>query len=1017
MFDFQNKANIGKDYKGFYLVKVDDLPEYKAKGVYLRHKNTGLEVYHIVTDDRENLFSFCFRTVAKDSLGTAHIMEHSTLCGSERFPLKEPFTTLENQSVKTFLNAMTYPNRTAYPAASMVRSDYFNLMDVYADAVFFPLLSKETFLQEGHRLELDENGKPSVQGVVYNEMKGSYSSFNSVAIDTVVKTMYPDSYPAFDSGGDPACIPELTYEQFLAFHQKFYNPDNCILFLYGNIPTEQQLDFLNEKFMTRIQEKYGIKENCDISSELPVINPEILQLQKLNFLDKSVEVYDIAPDSGANGSLVTLNWYSGEYSMEKFFLNDLLCGSTISPLTVKLRESGLGEDISPVNGNFGQYDTNFFSIGMSDVKKGNEEKLRKFIIKSINEIYEEGFSQELVDASVMGLDYDFREVVRSSSPYSIVLMSRVSACWSSGIEINRKLHPCKDFEAVKEKLKTNKNYLKELMDKYVMKPMTEGNCAFVVVEPSKEYFKIREENEKQLVKKLEQQVDKEELKKQLELLHKYQQKTETPEELSCIPHLKISDLTERSEKLHSQLKVMKTSPADENCTAEEFPVILSTEQTNGIVYMDIMFPMDQIKPEEYLDIPVFVSTLTDLGWAGKDWKTANTEMACVVRDVWGETSFSREPFDETLIENLKQYEHLNITERDWMYLTTCFLKEFTEPALNSMVEIVNEMDFSDKKHFKELLSEYVSESKSSFVSSGLKHAARRAGYHVGRTELLKELCYGITQLEKLVKCKKAKPEMILKHYAEMYKKITSQGGVIHITADEESMKKVEELLPSFAAKIHMKTPAAGKRPSYEELLPLVTQTTSEEINRENIIVDTQSGYAVMTCPATQGINKDFVAEDVLCHWLSMHTLWDKIRTTGGAYGAHATAGEEKGCVFFSTYRDPKPEESIDLIIDILKEVSEKDISQEEVDCCIISCYSDEISPESPEAKGIRGCNRILFGTENLSDKYLEVLLKTTAEDVKAAAKRIYQNALKKRNEVIFFNKTKKNSSNKLKLPL
>ena len=171
MFDFLDSENIGKEYKGFVLCSIDDVPDYKAKGVFLRHKRTGLEVYHVIKDDKENMFAFAFRTVSKDSKGTAHIMEHSTLCGSEKYPLKEPFNTLAATSLNTFLNALTYPDKTVYPGASVVRSDYFNMMDVYADSVFFPKLDYTTFIQEGHRLEMDENGKLSIQGVVYNEMK------------------------------------------------------------------------------------------------------------------------------------------------------------------------------------------------------------------------------------------------------------------------------------------------------------------------------------------------------------------------------------------------------------------------------------------------------------------------------------------------------------------------------------------------------------------------------------------------------------------------------------------------------------------------------------------------------------------------------------------------------------------------------------------------------------------------------------------------------------------------------
>src|SRR5574344_664761 len=217
----------GDSYHGFKVLDVVYVADCNANGIWLRHERTGLEVFHLLTDDDENLFAFAFRTPPEDSTGAAHVLEHSVLCGSERYPLKDPFIRLVNQSVKTYLNAWTSPDKTVFPASSMVKADYFHLMSVYGDAVFFPLLRKEIFMQEAHRLDLDQNGRPSIQGVVYNEMKGSYSSFESVAADEAMKSVLRGSIYEKDSGGDPLEIPNLTYKEFISFHKKHYRPDNC----------------------------------------------------------------------------------------------------------------------------------------------------------------------------------------------------------------------------------------------------------------------------------------------------------------------------------------------------------------------------------------------------------------------------------------------------------------------------------------------------------------------------------------------------------------------------------------------------------------------------------------------------------------------------------------------------------------------------------------------------------------------------------------------------------------------
>ena len=226
-----SRTTTGSTVHGFEIISRTDLPEYRSVGVLARHKKTGCEVYHLVNDDTENLFSFGFKTIPPDSTGVAHILEHTVLCGSRRFVVKDPFLSLLKGSMNTFLNALTFPDKTVYPAASTVEKDLFNIMKVYGDAVFFPLLKKELFQQEGHRLYFDESGKPTISGVVYNEMKGNYSSHDSIAAEWCLRSLFPDTPYGVDSGGDPDHIPSLTYEQFVEFHRSYYHPSNARIFL------------------------------------------------------------------------------------------------------------------------------------------------------------------------------------------------------------------------------------------------------------------------------------------------------------------------------------------------------------------------------------------------------------------------------------------------------------------------------------------------------------------------------------------------------------------------------------------------------------------------------------------------------------------------------------------------------------------------------------------------------------------------------------------------------------------
>ena len=360
----------GDSYKSFIVLNVFELPDYHSTAFHLRHTKTGLEVFHLLNDDPENLFAFAFRTPNTKANGLAHIIEHSVLCGSEKYPLKDPFVIMSNQSVKTYLNAMTYSDKTVYPASSIAKADYFNLMSVYGDAVFFPRLNKEIFMQEAHRLEIDENGNPSIQGVVYNEMKGSYSSFESVAADISLSSLLKGTIYEKDSGGDPLEIPSVTYEEFLNFHKTWYRPDNCFVFLNGNIPTVEQLDFLQENFLTRLEKKFPDIDVSESARKKRI--DDFIKLVTPPKISNPIELYAEGPSGdGEESNTVLVNWRVGRCenalsATEKVVLTGILCNHDGSPLQKALIESGLGEDLAPQNGLFGSIYSTILTIGFGE---------------------------------------------------------------------------------------------------------------------------------------------------------------------------------------------------------------------------------------------------------------------------------------------------------------------------------------------------------------------------------------------------------------------------------------------------------------------------------------------------------------------------------------------------------------------------------------------------------------------------------------------------------------------------
>ena len=407
----------------YEILSESELPEYRCNGTLFRHLKTGCELYHLASEDEENVFAFTFRTRPRDGTGVAHIVEHSVLCGSERFPVKDSFLVMARRSLATFMNAFTYPDKTVYPAASAVEADYFNLMDVYGDAVFFPRLTEDTFLQEAHRLEIDAEGRLDIKGVVYNEMRGDYSSSESLATTASYTSLFSPGHPySFDSGGDPEEIPDLDYEGFKAFWASHYQPSNCRIFLYGNIDVGKQLDFLDSHFLSRFGQ---LAVDSDIPIQAPLVEPRRLEVP-----------YPLAEGADSATSVI-VNWLTvpvtdGAEALAMELLSQLLIGHDGAPLAKALRDSGLGEDLSPQCG----LDTSFrqiiFSAGLRGTKRGDEAAIESLIVNSVQKAAADGFSAEALDAAMHGIAFANREIRRGMGAYGLRLFNRAARGWLHG---------------------------------------------------------------------------------------------------------------------------------------------------------------------------------------------------------------------------------------------------------------------------------------------------------------------------------------------------------------------------------------------------------------------------------------------------------------------------------------------------------------------------------------------------------------------------------------------------------
>lgn len=974
----------GDEYRDFYVIDVCDVKDFKSKGIYLRHKTTGLEVFHLLNDDDENLFSFCFRTPVSDSKGTPHVIEHSVLCGSEKFKLKEPFITLKSKSVLTFLNALTYPDKTLYPGASQIEKQYFDIMDVYADAVFFPILSEITFNQEAHRMELDENGELSVQGVVYNEMKGVYSDFYSVVLRNINKSLFPKTTYENSSGGDPVEICKLTYKEFLNFHHKYYSPENCLLYLYGNIPTEKQLDFIAEKYIPRLQKKFNLfAELKDYKVPLPKIYDEIKQLETFDVKNaKSINRY-FAPKSGMEGSVVSVCFYADQPDMEQFLLFSVLCGSDSAPLKRRLKDSKIGTDCWTMLS--AHADRNVFSFNLIGVEKEDEEKVKNIVVSAIEEIYNVGISQDDIDSTVMSIDFCLREIKRSGGPYSLNLLNKVLDAWNFAHHPAEKLSPISEFRKVKEKLNNDKDFLRSLMKKYFIgKPYV-----FTVIEPSDDFMKKRNEIEAEFIDNQKKIINIENLKKELASLHEYQNSADSPEAQASIPHLKISELPANLEKMEVSVEKNKND------------IFLFTDEvnTNGIVYFKVLFPCDVLKPEYYLDLPLFSDTLLDLGWGGKHWSTCLKQ----ADKIFGDSNVSVASFAlaESLVaeENSKKYKNERLFNRDWVAFNIKFIAEKTKDALNLLAEILNGLDFKDSERLESLITEIITDIKPSLVSNGLDFCLKRASYSFSRLNVIEEILFGFTQFKYMLGCKPKDSKKLLEKFKIMFEQIKNAGCIINITADEESLEATKKYLPEFIDSAKLTSLVSEQKYKKEDYIHLVYSPAENSL--DVIKTETQVGYAVSVFKTVELFSKKGAAIELLTSWLSEHSFWEKLRTVHGCYGAEADYDEILNLVWFSTYRDPNPKDSFELFKQCIEEVRQNKLSNEEMECAIVSIYSNYVKPIAPGVHGVKALRRMFAGvSQDIVNEYVKGLLSLSADDIVEAADLIAESCRKDKKAML-----------------
>lgn len=912
----QNITNLN----AYEVVEKRKITDLNSDGYILKHKKTGAFITLLLNDDENKVFYIGFRTPPKNSTGVAHIIEHTVLCGSREFPVKDPFIELAKGSLNTFLNAMTYPDKTVYPVASCNDKDFKNLVHVYLDAVFYPNIYKEEkiFKQEGWHYEMENLEAPlTVNGVVYNEMKGAFSSPDDVVEREIMNSLYPDVTYGLESGGDPEVIPELTYEEFLEFHKKFYHPSNSFIYLYGNMDAEEYLRFLDEKYLSAFD---AITVDSEISVQAP--------FEKPHWIKKQYSVMD--EDDVENSTYLTYNISMGKSVDKKLYvtmdvLDYVLCSAPGAPVKQALIDRGIGQDVysSVENGIYQPY----FSIIAKDASSGQQEEFLTIIEEELRRIVKEGIDRKSLLAALNYFEFRYREADFGSYPRGLMLGLQALDSW-----LYDKTKPFLHIEAndtyAELKRDIDTDYFEQFIEEYFLK---NTHKAYLMVEPVRG---LTTQKDKELAERL--QLYKEQLSesermgivKQTEELHAYQQEPSPKEDLEKIPLLTRADMKKEATPYQNELR-----------GTEENPVLFHDIFTNGIGYLNLVFDLKSVPAElfPYVGILKTVMMMMD---------TEHYSYGELYHEIHIQTGGMKVAVNT--YTNADKMDECKAT----FELRSKFLYGQSTKAWQLMEEVLLHSDFSDTKRLCEVLAEAKSRMQATMTSAGHSVAAIRTLSYFSESAAISEQISGIPQyrlLEHLTKDFDSCKEELVSSLNRLCRYIfRAENLLVDYTATQEGYTGLEDAANSLREKLYKETEAGTP------YVPVLEQKNEGFMTAGQVQYVCRGGNFIKAGLPYHGALK------VLKVMMGYDYLWNQVRVIGGAYGCMCSF-YKNGDAYFVSYRDPNLEKTIKTYEEAADYIRECELDERTITQFIIGAISELDTPMTPATRGLYSLGGYLTG--------------------------------------------------------
>lgn len=932
-------------YKGYKLIQEKHIKDVNSDCVLLEHEKTGAKVFLMKNDDDNKTFGIGFKTLPKDNTGICHIIEHSVLSGSRKFQTKEPFMDMVKISMATFLNALTFPDKTIYPVSSRNEKDFKNLMDVYMDAVFYPVMKKDRriFMQEGWHYELENaEDELNIKGVVYNEMKGAYSVPETTLYYRVNNALCPDTVYAMESGGEPYEIPNLTYENFCDFHSRYYHPSNSYIYLYGDCDMEERLEFLDREYLSNFE-----KEKID--------NFEGIQKPFEN--TKNVfDEYSVSKDEDTkNKTFLAYSSCFGESNglkdgiIEKL-LSEILVDMQGAYLKETLLKANICEDVSSIS----MESTKFSSFGVYVINSEREylDKFKEIVENVLREVVKNGIGKEKLIAVLNRTEFSIRELLNSTTA-GVEYFFSIFDTWLYGGSPMDSLTFDEALSEIREDILNNR-----LLERVIEEKILNNNHkAFIVLSPSAGLNDKKDLAQKEWLKRYKDSLSKIQIEKIIENtknLIEYQQTESTEEQKATIPKLKIEDIDKETLKIPNEVEKI-----------EDITVLKHNIFTSGINYVDICFDLKHISKDEIVYLSLVENLLKSLDKKSMTYKDFSVE------------TFLRCGGISTAITTLTNAKNREKFVPKFV-VSVKFLGEKLKETVELLKVLLKETIFTDKSRIKEEVLSIKGELEQDVLGAGHMYGINRAKSYFSNKACYDERFKGLDYLkfiQDLAENFDDRIDNVLEKMEFVYNRMFKQNEtIVNITTTEENFEEIKKAFVECVKEF----------PRFEDIS--YDFTFERENLKEGIATSSDVNYVTFAGDLKKLGIEYSGSFSLLSKILSTTHMHNNIRAIGGAYGAGLSITRDSEMLMFS-YRDPNLKSTKETFNSVGKYVSEMEITEEELESFKISLVKDFNPLLTPKHKGYTSMVMYITGSDEKElELYLGQLLNTKLEDLRELGK-------------------------------